>query len=135
MLLHNFRTRLAAEMRYIDNDIRDFQAPAPGKKERRTSKVKKADAVENDRVHAALRLSLQRILRENPPQEGAKSRDFSIYTGQCSADTHEALDTRAALLGRKGIVCCESLRASLLFWMRGILKIMRAWGSCCSFAA
>ena len=81
--LPNLQTCAAGEMRYIDNDIRDFQAPAPGKKERRTSKVKKADAVENDRVHAALRLSLQRILRETPPPEGAKSRDFSIYTGRC----------------------------------------------------
>lgn len=78
-----FRNLHSGDMRYIDNDIRDFQAPAPGKKERRTSKVKKADAVENDRVHAALRLSLQRILRETPPPEGAKSRDFSIYTGGC----------------------------------------------------
>lgn len=97
-------------MRYIDNEIRDFQAPAPGKKERRTSKVKKADAVENDRVHAALRLSLQRILREIPPPEGAKSRDFSIYTGGVAGSAC-SLEHPSCLL-REGDRLLPSARAS-----------------------
>ncbi|CAM9962804.1 unnamed protein product [Pylaiella littoralis] len=77
-----FRGEMMA-LRYIDNEIRDFQPPdkGGGKKERKNSKGRKADGLEHAMIHSALRLSLQRILRETPPAEGAKSRDFSIYTG------------------------------------------------------
>lgn len=71
--------------RYIDNALRDYETRATkGKKERRTSKAKKADSLADETIHSALRLSLQRILRESPPQDGAKSRDFSVYTGACA---------------------------------------------------
>lgn len=64
--------------RFIENDIRDFVVgPAPKK-----GKARKASAVEDAVVHSALRLSLQRIVRETPPAEAAKSRDFSVYTGE-----------------------------------------------------
>lgn len=70
-------------MRYIDNEIRDFQVggAAVNKKERKSSKARKADAFEDELIHSALRLSLQRILREAPPVDAARSRDFSVYTG------------------------------------------------------
>lgn len=65
--------------RYIENEIRDFSLLP--KKERKGSKARKAIGVEDAILHSALRLSLQRILRETPPYEAAKSRDFSVYTG------------------------------------------------------
>ncbi|CAN0094198.1 unnamed protein product, partial [Ectocarpus fasciculatus] len=70
-------------LRYIDNEIRDFQVggAAVSKKERKSSKARKADAFEDELIHSALRLSLQRILREAPPVDAARSRDFSVYTG------------------------------------------------------
>lgn len=65
--------------RHIENEIRDFSL-CP-KKERKGSKGRKANGVEDAVLHSALRLSLQRILRETPPSDAAKSRDFSVYTG------------------------------------------------------
>lgn len=67
--------------RYIDNELRDFQPPGKGKQQRRSSKARKADAIEDVLLHSALRLSLQRILRETPPADAARSRDYSVYTG------------------------------------------------------
>lgn len=67
-----------AAARYIEHDMRDFAvSPAP----RNKGKARKAIAEEDAALHAALRLSLQRIVREAPPAEAAKSRDFSVYTG------------------------------------------------------
>ena len=65
--------------RHIENEIRDFSIGP--KKERKGSKGRKASGVEDAVLHSALRLSLQRILRETPPSDAAKSRDFSVYTG------------------------------------------------------
>lgn len=69
----------AMAARYIENEIRDFTVGP--KKERKGSKGRKANGVEDAILHSALRLSLQRILRETPPSEATKSRDFSVYTG------------------------------------------------------
>lgn len=66
--------------RYIENDMRDYAVgPAPKK-----GKARKANAIEDSIMHSALRLSLQRIVREQPPAEAAKARDFSVYTGELS---------------------------------------------------
>lgn len=65
--------------RYIENELRDFDVYP---KKARKGKTRKGNgAVEDAILHSALRLSLQRILRETPPSEMMKSRDFSVYTG------------------------------------------------------
>lgn len=75
----------AMSARYIENEIPDFGA---NPKKARKGKSRKGNGVEDAILHSALRLSLQRILRETSPSEVIRSRDFSVYTGVCQCFTH-----------------------------------------------